>query len=416
MGVFGRCIAVASCAFSASWALSIQQQPLRVAPAEEYILESRLFAKSSGKFGATAPHRAERTAMTKEERQQALSDVQKFIQSSEEGFATLVLLGDSTMAGITEELLNMTSSSPGEAGCIYELLYVSNDRARSVNYGCNRGCGGVPPGGEWMDESKLTDDMARKTVWRAKESTRRLHAQGCKSGGGLETYVFRTGPFQGLVVHHWGFLPEYTEFCWDDCMTDAMAALKPQAVLWNIGLHLLNHDFKPSVCDVRKNPTKKNCGNYQDMVALATRGMESAGVDKVIWKTTNWLCEDIQSEGFPATKEALTKWHNVADRKKNNEQCLKDCPAYGSLDLPCYEWFMDAHTTTRLHQESAYALQKVRNEDGKGVHVLDAYWKTKYCCDQGCHDMTDDGEHYTGLDSKLMIGFASILGDRAIDA
>lgn len=419
MGVLSRCTAVAAYAFSSAWALSINQQPrivpAEVADAEEYLLESREIAS---KKHWLAPHRAERTAMSLEQRTQALNDVQKFIASSEEGFATIVLLGDSTMSGITEELLNMTSSSPGDPGCIYELLYVSNDRARSVNYGCNRGCGGVPPGGEWMDESKLTDDMTRQTVERAKESTKRLHEQGCKSGGGLETYVFRTGPFKGLVVHHWGFLPEYTDFCWADCMTKAMEALKPQAVLWNIGLHLLNHDFKPSVCAVRKNPTKKNCGNYQDMVELATASMVSVGVEKVIWKTTNWLCEDIQNEGFPATKEALLKWHDEANLEQNNEQCIKDCPEYGTLDLPCYEWFMDAHTTTRLHQDSLFGLNSVRNQlgAGSGVHLLDAYWKTKYCCDNGCKDFTDDGEHYTGLDSKLMIGLASILGGRTIDA
>lgn len=369
---------------------------------EHYSIESRAFASGG-------PLRADRTPFTPAQREQTIKDIQDFIKASPEGFATMVLMGDSTMAGITTELLNITSSSPGEDGCIYELIYVSNDRARAVNYGCNRGCGGVQPGGEWVLESALTDDMAKKTAYRAKASTAALHAKGCKSGGGLETYLFRTGPFKGLVVHHWGFLPEYTDFCWDECMTDAMAALKPQAVLWNIGLHLLNHDFKPSVCAVRKNPTKTNCGNYKDMVKLATSSMISSGIKTVVWKTTNWLCEDIQCEGFPLTKEALIKWQDVSQRPALEKQCVADCPEYGSLDLPCYEWFMDAHTSSRMYQESTEALSELRAELGNGVATLDAYTVTKECCERDCHMQTDDGEHYTGLDAELVMSYTAIL-------
>lgn len=360
------------------------------------------------------PHRAPRSKFSNKERNQIIQNIQDFIKSSPEGFATIVLMGDSTMSGITTELLNITSAAPGEDGCIYELVYVSNDRARAVNYGCNRGCGGVPPGGEWILKEALTDDMARKTALRAQASTKALHDDGCKSGGGLETYLFRTGPFKGLVVHHWGFLPEYTDFCWDNCMTNAMAALKPQAVLWNIGLHLLNHDFKPSVCAVRKNPTKKNCGNYKEMVKLATTSMVNSGIPHVIWKSTNWLCEDIQSEGFPLTKAALDKWHVEENRPNLNQQCLQDCPAYKDLDLPCYEWFMDAHTSTRMYHESESALEDLHAEleDGNSVSRLDAYAVTKECCDGDCHKETDDGEHYTGLDAGLVKTLAQTLGER----
>jgi len=375
---------------------------------QEYTLESNAFAAE--------PLRSERTPMTMAERFQSIKDIQKFIADSPEGFATLVLMGDSTMSGITTELLNITSSSPGDPGCIYELIYVSNDRARSVNYGCNRGCGGVPPGGEWLLESALTGDMAQKTAYRAKASTKALHDKGCKSGGGLETYIFRTGPFKGLVVHHWGFLPEYTDFCWDHCMTEAMAALKPQAVLWNIGLHLLNHDFKPSVCKVRKNPTKTNCGDYKDMVKLATRSMLSSGIESVVWKSTNWLCEDIQSEGFPQTKQALMTWHDEAQRPALEKSCHEDCPEYKNLSLPCYEWFMDAHTSTRMYRESNQGLAELRAEFDQGVHLLDAYTVTKECCDADCHIQTDDGEHYTGLDKDLVLGLTSVLAKRTVDA
>merc|ERR1719238_2310169 len=118
------------------------------------------------------------------------------------------------MSGLVTELLNISEAVQDSM----EILYVSNDRAQKVRYGCNEACGGVPPGGEWKDETKITDDMTRLTVERAEASTRALHDASCNSGGGLETYIFRSGPYKDLVVHHWGFLPEYAQYCWKKCI------------------------------------------------------------------------------------------------------------------------------------------------------------------------------------------------------
>eukprot|EP00928_Gymnodinium_smaydae_P069731 TRINITY_DN533_c0_g1_i2.p1 TRINITY_DN533_c0_g1~~TRINITY_DN533_c0_g1_i2.p1 ORF type:complete len:413 (-),score=74.32 TRINITY_DN533_c0_g1_i2:154-1323(-) len=346
--------------------------------------------------------------MTKAQQTITIKNVQALVANAPEGFASIVLMGDSTMSGIATELLNMTE----EVDQAHELIYVSNDRAKKVRYGCNEACGGVPPGGEWQDDAKLTDDITKKTVERAAASTKALHDAGCKSGGGLETYVFRSGPFKNLVVHHWGFLPEYSGFCWKSCMADAMKALKPSVVLWNVGFHLLNHDFKPSICKVRSNPTKEGCSDHKGMIKTATEQMLEAGVGSVVWKSTNYLCEARQVVGFPTTKDALDKWHDKDNLKKLEEKCKSDCPEYNKAGLSCYDWFFDAHTTERFQKEALEAFTELQGNKALSgrVHMLDAFSDTKACCEAGCEAETDDGEHYAGLDSKLAAKFAAILG------
>lgn len=342
--------------------------------------------------------------MNSQQQAETIQDVQNFISSSAEGFATLVLMGDSTMAGVVTELLNVSE----EVQNGLEILYVSNDRAAKVRYGCNEACGGVPPGGEWVNESKVIDKITRLTVKRAKASTRALHKRSCNSGGGLETYVFRSGPYKNLVVHHWGFLPEYAQFCWHECMTEGMAALKANVVVWNVGFHLLNHDFNPNICKHRHNPTKPGCKDYHAMVRTATDQMLESGVGKVVWKHTNWVCESRQIEGFPATAAALAVWQDTEKRPALEEACKKDCPQFDGLS--CYDWFFDSHTSTRMYNESSKALSPLREKWGTDrVLELDAYNPTRLCCDRGCKDETDDGEHYAGLDAELAVQLAAML-------
>jgi len=288
----------------------------------------------------TMAHQQEMHGMTQQQQKETIRSMQSFVANAPEGFATLVLFGDSTMSGILTELLGV--SDPGAM----EIIYVSNDRAKSVRYGCNEECGGVPPGGEWKNETLVSDKMTKLTVQRAEASTQALHASKCNSGGGLETYVFRTGPYKNLVVHHWGFLPEYAQYCWLPCMTEAMEALKPTAVVWNIGFHLLNHDFSPSVCEQRHNPANPGCGDYKLMVTQATSQMIQSGIQTVVWKHTNWVCEDRQVVGFPETKKGLATWNDESNRASLEKTCQKECPQYKGMS--CYDWFFNAHTSERM--------------------------------------------------------------------
>jgi len=266
----------------------------------------------------------------------------------------------------------------------------------------------VPSGATWKRVG-ITDQHHKLTVLHAEASTKMLHAGNCNSGGGLETYGFRDGPFKNLIVHHWGFLPEYAEFCWLPCMKLAIKALKPTAVVWNVGFHLLNHDFNKVVCKQRHNPAAPGCGDHKQMVKMATQDMLEVGVKQVVWKHTNWVCEERQKSGFPKTAESLDKWHDEAALPSLEKQCAKDCPDYAGMK--CYDWFFDAHTSTRMYKESEDALRELREEWGSDrVLDLDAYNPTRRCCERGCEDETDDGEHYAGLDGSFVVRLASMLG------
>lgn len=332
-----------------------------------------------------------------------MQNLQSFIAGSG-GSASLVLMGDSTVSGMVNDFVNFTDAiAPGfKHGSEVWNTYVSNDRPKSIHHGL----GWVHTGEEWVDPEAEGHPVAKEHVKLAQAATKALHAKGCKWGGGLDTYVFG-GDLEGLVVHSWGFLPEYSEACWDSCFTDAMAALKPSAVMWNIGFHLLNHDFKKSTCEVRHNPTKLKCGDYKEMVTTGMTELASV-VPQVVWRTTNWLCEAKVVESKPFLEHDLNKWKDPSSASWLEKQCQKDCPQYGSLSS-CRDWLFDATTTERLYTESMDAIAQLPK---KGIHVLDAFKQTKDCCGAGCDAGTWDGEHYRGLDRDLVRGLAAILSQK----
>lgn len=307
------------------------------------------------------------------------------------------------MAGMVDDLLNLTK----EVAWARWTVHVTNDRPKAVHY-TNDGSW-VEPGEEWHDPAALDDPLAKVTVERSRAANVAMHNNGCTWGGGVETYMFKEGPLAGLSIHHWGFLPEYGEACWNSCMTHAVKAFKASAVLWNIGLHLLNHDYDAPTCEMRQNPSKENCGNYQEMVAMATRDLVKV-TPKVIWKTTNMFCEERQVDMFPSIKDKLDKWHDAAQLKSLEATCHKSCDRMG--DFTCSDWLMDGRTTTRFHKESLRALNQIKLEQPKyasSVRLLDAYAPSKKCCDRGCKRETEDGEHYRGLDRDLLRTLADIL-------
>jgi len=337
--------------------------------------------------------------------QHIIDDFKAFVAASPHGWASVVLMGDSTVSGMVGDLVNFTDAiAPGfKKGSEVWNAYVSNDRPKAIHHGNSW----VKPGEEWIDPSADEHPVAKQAVELAKAATQALHKKKCQWGGGLDTYVFG-GDLEGLVVHSWGYLPEYSEFCWDACFTEAMEALKPSAVMWNIGFHLLNHDFKKSTCEKRQNPAKPNCGDYKKMVKLGTAELSSV-VPKVIWRTTNWLCEAKMIESKPFLEHDLAKWNVPATRAYFERQCQKDCPAYNALSS-CQDWLFDSSATERLYKESMAALDSFSRK--KGVHVLDAFSQTKQCCERGCAEGTWDGEHYRGLDRDLIAGLASILAQK----
>lgn len=353
-------------------------------------------------------------ARPKWQQEQMYKDVQSFVQSTPGGNASIVLFGDSTMAGLARGLLNVSD----EVVDSMELVFVANGRPKRSSYRFFKWNIKVPSGKEFVtvNETVRRDPLINRAIMNSQNAINMLWLRDCKSGGGLETYVLRSGPYKNLVVYHWPFIPEYTDFCWEECVTNAMKALQPTAVVWNVGFHLLNHDFSASVCKQRYNPTKKNCGNYQEMVSLATNSMLQSGIPNVVWKTTNWLCEKRQTVGFPSTAKGLEKWHDEAKRPLLEQWCKRDCPQYAEAGLDsCYDWFFDARASHRMYNESMEALAQIKTKATSGIHVLDAFQKTKSCCEAGCEEETQDGEHYDGLDNDLAARLVGMLSGRLAD-
>merc|ERR1712226_706132 len=99
-----------------------------------------------------------------------------------------------------------------------------------------------------------------------------------------------------------------------------------------------------------------------------------------------------QKSGFPQTAEALEKWGDVSQHSVLEAQCKTDCPQYSGKS--CYDWFFNARTSQRMYNESSDALAELRQVYGSArVRELDAFHPTRECCDRGCEEETDDGEH-----------------------
>ena len=86
-------------------------------------------------------------------------------------------MGDSTMSGIVTEFLNVTSDVQRSL----ELVYVSNDRQKAVmewkdsnGWKDTNPTGGIQPGGDWWDTTKLDNGTVSTTVTRARASTHEL--------------------------------------------------------------------------------------------------------------------------------------------------------------------------------------------------------------------------------------------------
>merc|ERR1711957_55979 len=103
-----------------------------------------------------------------------------------------------------------------------------------------------------------------------------------------------------------------------------MQALKPSAVLWNVGFHLLNEDWNEKKCATRQNPAKLNCGNYEKLVEHATVDFMKAS-PIVFWKTTNYLCEHKKVEWSPELEETFAKWADPSQTAALEAECHENC-------------------------------------------------------------------------------------------
>lgn len=325
------------------------------------------------------------------------ANIQKLLEASPDGIASLVVMGDSTIAGLAGEFLDLPDG--------WWEVHLANDRPAKY-HGTE---GPVFPGEQWSANTKGDDRrfvVAREAVKRAAAATEALHTQNCTWTGGLETFTLGP-PLRGFILHRWGFLPEYGATCWHKCFADAMRAIKPSAIMWNIGLHLLNHRFDKMTCDRRSNPSKPNCGDYQDMVRRGMYNMADA-TPTLVWRTTNYVCEPKLVQRNPKLERDLVEWRDGANRPALEEQCHQDCPKFS--DKECYNWLMNGRATELQYNQSLKAIDEGRTlSRGRSLRVLDAFKLTRDCCETGECDATDDGEHYQGLDAQLANDLTSIM-------
>lgn len=336
-----------------------------------------------------------------------IRNFQKWITASPDGWSSLLAMGDSTMMGISVDMLNLTD----EVLHAQNIVYAANDRGRPIQMGTM-----LEDGQEWHDEKQLDDPMVAAAVKRAQAATAALHSRKCTWGGGIQLYAYRESPLKGLVFMSWDFLPEYGEACWDACMGLAMQALKPSAVLWNIGFHLLNEDWDAEKCAKRQNPAKLNCGNYQKLVEHATTDFMKAS-PIVFWKTTNYLCEKKKIEWQPSLEETFAKWADPAQADALEAECHENCDKM--KNFKCKDWVFRADTSELLYKESLAAvahLQGMEQGHSSKLHVLDTFQATRSCCDRGCDVETQDGEHYRALDRGMIQKLASTLGAAAVSS
>jgi len=342
-----------------------------------------------------------------------VADLKSFIDAHG-GSASIVMMGDSTISSMNDYLLGVMSKT--------RLVHAANDRGQAVRFPPDMPAA-VQNGDQWATDVGNGLKLQRTVIGRAKAAHSAIHSWNCTWSGGMETYLTTSGSLKGLVVHHWGFIPEWGNACWDTCYAQAIKELKPDAMLWNVGLHLLNYKFDQTTCEKRNIPGKRNCDDYSTMV---TKGMTqlSEFVPTLVWKTTNYLCEPLQVKHFPLVASKLSMWNDMSQRAALETICTKTCPVYAGLK--CGDWVMTSNNTQRLYSDSMAAVEKVKDDLQLGKHgkhdkhdkpvkhdkrirTLDAFTATKSCCEAGCEGKTEDGEHYAGMDKDFIADLAALV-------
>lgn len=173
----------------------------------------------------------------------------------------------------------------------------------------------------------------------------------------------------------------------------ALKETKPEAVLWNLGLHLLHlHPARP--CRARsKEVGIKECGNYSHVVRSSAEAIHDAAPDAVlVWKTTNAICEE---RFVGAYRDAVKAWHSNRTRQVMVDKCRRECSMFRSGGRRCEEEIFDRASTKRQHAISAQVLGDLPFS----VAILDAYNITDGQCDMTA---VRDGRHYPRLTERMV--------------
>lgn len=305
-----------------------------------------------------------------------IRELQVFLQAQPDKMASVLLIGDSTVRGMAEKLVNLTEISK---------VYRASDMLHYSN--------------EHLDDKVQEGTLSHKAQLTAMRGYRALHDQNCTVSGALEATVFGA-PLEGLVLYHWEFIPEYSDACYKPCLVDAAEAMKPTAVMWNVGLHLLsvNYDAKACAREHGKNHGKLHCNDYESLVAMGVNGLAPTS-NKFVFRTTNSVCWDKIGN--------KPDWHDQTKRRELEETCHRECPDFSETDH-CYDWLLDEHSTALQYRQAMRSVDQeilaAQADGSRSVHVLDAYAASHQNC-----DATSDGVHFTALDGQLVHDLAKIL-------
>jgi len=223
-------------------------------------------------------------------------------------------------------------------------------------------------------------------------------------GGGFYSTIF-FGPFQnGIVVNLWAFTPELARNCWHPKFTRALSALSTDAVVWNIGLHLMHlHPARTCKPTDPAEETYWNCQAQYDEVVEDTLKQLMTVADFAIFKTTNYICE----------RNFITKWTSAVMSWSSSEaameaQCQADCHL-DQTGRSCKDELMTAHGATVQHDLGMEAWKRVRNDEKQKLAVLDAFNETVGQCDDA-----PDGRHFKNANFRLLRQMMEMLRRRAV--
>jgi len=209
-------------------------------------------------------------------------------------------------------------------------------------------------------------------------------------------YTSQFGGPLGLTMHRIGLhskLPDDAG-CFDPCLAKAVGALKPGAVVWNFGLHLM-HIYPLRQCIAKPNALNyHNCGTYSSLVSQSASMLKEVA-PQLVWRTTNAICEEKYDL---KTQSLLNEWHDATRGAELEEECQQACQL--GDDRRCADELGDARGAQLEWQWSVDALAEV-SED---IKILDAFKMTDGRC-----DMTQDGEHYAPLSYEEVDVLAKIL-------
>ncbi len=204
-----------------------------------------------------------------------------------------------------------------------------------------------------------------------------------------------------------GFAFEYQYLygCLEAAHVLALSESRPDAVVWNIGLHLLHfHPYRP--CSDAPAQSHFNgfteCGPYEHVVRKSVARIHAAVPDAaLIWKTTNAICDAQFRDNY---QRSVFQWHNNVTRPKMIAKCERECEVFQSRDRKCEDEIFDRFATARQANISRAVIARLPFKVG----FLDSFAITDgHCNETG----VTDGRHYAPLRPQILSALLAIINN-----